>query len=258
LAKVCARDEESAKRWVAIGARAQAVGVVGNLKFDLALGDHAQGYAALFAAEASRPLLLAASTHEGEEALVLEAFAKVSASNPGLRLLVAPRHPERAPAVLDLSRARGWKAMAWSDIASGAAVSRWPESRDVVVLDRLGLLRSAYASAAVTFVGGSLVAGPGGHNLLEAVVAGCPVVTGAFLGNVQDQVELLCEAGALQQVSDINGLTRCWLQVLADTAIWGCRMEAAQALLGRRRGALSRTVEALEALLDGSDGGRLP
>lgn len=254
LARVCARDEESARRWVAIGARDAVVEVAGNLKFDLALAAEDMDFKPLFVVEASSPLLLAASTHEGEEAFALAAFAKVRAQGAGPRLLVAPRHPERAESVLEQARAAGLRAKAWSALGDATLPRAWPEETDVVLFDRLGLLRAAYASAASAFVGGSVVAGPGGHNLLEPLVAGCPVVTGALLGNVEDQATLLREAGALQQVLDVDGLARFWLQVLADPDIFRGRTMAARRLLAGRLGALDRTVAALGALLGGEGG----
>lgn len=249
LAKVCARDEEAARRWLAIGAREDAVEVAGNIKFDLALPAEGFGSDELFAKDSGRPLVLAASTHEGEEALVFAAFEAAKAACPGLRLAVAPRHPERAGAVLAAASAFGRKALAWSQVAGTEWPTPWPAGAEVVVLDRLGLLRSAYASASAAFVGGSAVAGPGGHNLLEGVAANCPVAAGPLLGNVLDQAEVLREAGALEDVRNVDELSRFWIQCVADPADFVLRTEKARGLVQARLGALDRNVAALLPLL---------
>lgn len=249
LAKVCARDDESARRWLAIGAREEAVEVTGNIKFDLALPAEGAGNERLFANDSGPPIVLAASTHEGEEALVLAAFDAARGACPGLRLVVAPRHPERAGAVLAATSAFGRKALAWSQVVAEGWPATWPAGCEVVVLDRLGLLRSAYASASSAFVGGSAVTGPGGHNLLEAVAAGCPVAAGPHLGNVSDQVEVLREAGALEEIRNVDELSRFWIQCVANPEDFILRTRAARDLVQARLGALDRNVAALLPLL---------
>jgi 3-deoxy-D-manno-octulosonic-acid transferase len=257
VSAVAARDEEAARRWVAIGARPGAVTVTGNLKFDLAIPAEGAENSSLFAVDASRRLLLAASTHEGEEALALAAFEEVRRERSELGLVLAPRHPERAEAVVEAVRSRGLACANWSELGGASPPPRiWPPAADVVVLDRLGLLRSAYASASAAFVGGSAVEGPGGHNLLEAVAALCPVAAGPHLGNVADQASLLREAGALEVVHNPTDLMQFWLQALVSPEEKKLRSQAALALLRSRLGALDRTVAFLLPLLDGDGGGR--
>lgn len=253
---VCARDAESARRWCSIGVPETAIEVAGNLKFDLAVAGQQRGIQALFAVDPACALLLAASTHEGEDALVLDAFLEVRGQTGGPVLLLAPRHPPRAQAVADLARRRGLTTRCWSELGDeGAGASRpWPRGADVVVLDRLGLLDRAYRAASAAFVGGSAVAGPGGHNLLEAVAAGCPVAAGPFLGNVEDQAELLRETAALGEVRDGKELANFWLQVLADPEKQRKQSAAAAAGLHARTGALERTVSALLPLLGRATG----
>lgn len=240
-AAVCARDEESASRWRELGARKEAVVVPGDLKFDLVpTGGEAVGRLGL-ATEVGREVVVAASTHAGEEEVVLEAFAAVLAARPGLRLVLAPRHPERASAVLGLARRAGRRAAAWSE--------GWGGDIEVVVVDRMGLLAEAYAASAAAFVGGSLVEGPGGHNLLEPVMAGCPVSAGPRLGNVPEQAEVLRSCAALRVVPDAWGLSRFWLEVLDNPAEFARSSGVAREAVEARRGALGRTVETLLPLL---------
>jgi 3-deoxy-D-manno-octulosonic-acid transferase len=259
LAKVCARDEEAASRWQSLGVPRGSIEVTGNIKFDLAVPAFgADETAALFDAEPAAALLLAASTHDGEEALALDAFAGVRARHSGARLVLAPRHPRRSPAVAALVRSRGLAAVAWSDLDGSLDAGAWPSGIDVVVVDKLGLLRRAYAAAAAAYVGGSWAPGPGGHNLLEGVAEGCPVGAGPHLGNVADQAAVLGECDALRVVESVDGLSRFWTEAIERTGDFRERVSAAQVAVASRCGALEASVDALMPLLGAARPGPTP
>jgi 3-deoxy-D-manno-octulosonic-acid transferase len=256
LASVCARDEEAAVRWLSIGAREAATAVTGNIKFDLAVPRKSEEIDPLFEREDGHPLLLAASTHEGEDELALEAFAAVRERHPGARLLLAPRHPRRSAAVRDLARGRWLAVVYWSDVVGISGASKgdrtgvvWPPRVEVLVLDRLGLLRSAYLSATAAFVGGSAAPGPGGHNLLEPIVASCPPAAGPFLDNVEDQRAVLDEAGALRLAGDSAELAKFWLEAIDSPGELHRRVEDARTRVEHRSGALRRSVRRLLAVM---------
>ncbi|MFN2375358.1 MAG: 3-deoxy-D-manno-octulosonic acid transferase [Candidatus Binatia bacterium] len=246
LARVCARDEENAARWISLGARPAAVEVTGNIKFDLGSSGETKDVPQLLRRDPGVDIVLAASTHEGEEALALDAFAGLRERRPGAVMVVAPRHPERSRAVADLAAAKGFAVASWGDSRTGSA---WPAGADVLVLDRLGLLRQAYASADAAFVGGSAVEGPGGHNLLEAVEAGCPAAAGPHLGNVPDQEALLREEGALEVVNNVDDLTRFWLEAVERPEDLRAASERARRAVEGRRGALERCVKSVLGLI---------
>ena len=245
VAKVCARDADAAAKWRSLGVPAAAVHVTGNIKFDLAAGMEAADAAPLFERTEGGPLLLAASTHDGEDGIALDAFLSVRRRTPNARLVLAPRHPTRAEAVVAVAQSKGLAAVA----LGSADTAAWPDGIDAVVLDRLGLLLRAYAGVRAAFVGGSLVAGPGGHNLLEPVVAGCPVAAGPHLENVEDQRELLAEAGALTVVRNVEQLATFWAEALASPDVFRSKLESARSAAGARRGALERTVREILPLL---------
>jgi len=259
LTKVCARDEEAARRWLSLGARPEAVEVTGNIKFDLATPAVDVEIRPLFERSANTPILLAASTHEGEEELALDAFAEVRKRHGDARLLLAPRHPRRAAEVYEQARSRWMSVVAWSDVVgiakaskvsdAGDAPTTWPPRVDVIVLDRLGLLRSAYEAARACFVGGSATPGPGGHNLLEATAAVCPTSAGPLLDNVVDQVEVLRESWGLTVVHNAFELSKFWSEVLENPDQWHERASLARQLVVARRGALDRSAEAMVALI---------
>jgi 3-deoxy-D-manno-octulosonic-acid transferase len=256
LASVCARDEEAAWRWLSIGAREAATAVTGNIKFDLAVPRDAEENGPLFQREDEHPVLLAASTHEGEDEIALEAFAVVRERHPGARLLLAPRHPRRSAAVRELARGRWLAVVHWSDVVGIAGASKpdraglvWPPRVEAIVLDRLGLLRSAYASSAAAFVGGSAAPGPGGHNLVEPVMAACPLASGPHLDNVEDQRAVLDDAGALRLVADSAELAKFWLEAIESPGEFRERLAHARRRVEERSGALERSVRRLLAVM---------
>jgi 3-deoxy-D-manno-octulosonic-acid transferase len=181
-------------------------------------------------------LWIAGSTHRGEEALVLDAFVRARARWPGLALLLAPRHPERAGEVEELIRARGLAPARWS---------RLPEDRPpaaVVILDTVGELAALYALAEVVFVGGSLVP-VGGHNVLEPAMRGKPVLFGPHTSNFRDGAEALRRSGGGRVVEDGEELAREIVRLLEDRALAQQMGAAARDAFAGRQGAVSATLD---------------
>jgi 3-deoxy-D-manno-octulosonic-acid transferase len=226
-----ARSEEDAARFVALGAPPERVRIVGDLKLDRLPppepGDR------LCEALGKGPLFVAGSTHAGEEEVVLAAWEALRAGPaPGLRLVLAPRHVERASAVARLARERGFGAALRT--AGGARA-------DVVVLDTVGELASVYHRADLVFCGGSLVA-VGGHNLLEPVQAGRVVVCGPHLENQRNQLDLLEPFGVIDRVSGFPELYGVLERIWVDPERHRRAREAAPAL-ARHAGAAHRALE---------------
>jgi 3-deoxy-D-manno-octulosonic-acid transferase len=230
-----------ADRLVEMGAPRDRVRVTGNLKFDaLEPPPAGEGLARLLRGRG--PLVVAGSTLEGEEEMVLRAFKRVLKTHPGTRLLLAPRHPERFAQVPKLVEAQGFVPLRRTE-----AGESWPGDQ-VLVLDTLGELAQVYPFATLTFVGGSLVPW-GGHNILEAAVAGKAVIVGPYMANFQEISDLFLENSALVQVPDEEALAVEMDGLLAD----GDRRERlgdrARALVRDNQGALQRTLEALGNLV---------
>ena len=236
------QSEPHAERARRIGASPSRVRALGNLKFDALGSAPPPADLARVLADGDRPLWVAGSTVAGEEARVLEAFREVRARVPGARLLLAPRHPERFDEVAGLVEAAGFRGLRRSALGGGT----W--DGDVLLLDTLGELARVYPLAAVVFVGGSLVPA-GGHNILEAAVAGKPVVVGPHMENFQEIADEFGAEGALLTVSSAEELGREVTALLADPARREALAGAARAIVDRNRGALARTVDALAELL---------
>ncbi|MBI2002446.1 MAG: 3-deoxy-D-manno-octulosonic acid transferase [candidate division NC10 bacterium] len=240
----CMQTPEDAGRILDLGAPAERVHVVGNLKFDLAVtGDPQDGSAVrrMLGLPPSRPVLVAGSTHRGEEAPVLEAFHAVRSAVPDLTLLLAPRHPERLEEVETLLERTG---VAWS------RRSRLPASQPppVILVDTMGELAWLYAAGTVVFVGGSLVP-IGGHNVLEPAAYARPVLFGPHMGNFAEMARLFLEQGAAIQVMNADGLAAEILRLLQEPRLAGRMGEAGRGIVETHRGAGRRTLDLLEALL---------
>jgi 3-deoxy-D-manno-octulosonic-acid transferase len=239
------QGEAHAERIRALGAPADRVQVTGNLKFDaVEPGRVPERLARLLQGGASpRPLWVAGSTVGGEEELVLSAFHRVRERVPQARLLVAPRHPERFALVPPLVEAAGFRCLRRSALDPAA----WRDG-EVLLLDTLGELAQVYALASVVFVGGSLVPS-GGHNILEPAVAGKAVVVGPHMENFQEIADQFRSESAMVQVASPDELAREVSALLLDEGRRRGLGERARELVGRNRGAVRRTTDALSSLL---------
>jgi 3-deoxy-D-manno-octulosonic-acid transferase len=241
-------------RFLAIGIPPGRVFVTGNMKFDTVV---TEGVEAL-RESSSRTLglsggewiLIAGSTHDGEDEMVLAAFRAVADRDPEARLVIAPRHLERLASVEAAVREAGFRPLRRTRIGSDRPEpgSGGP-GRSVLVLDTMGELSSLYAVADVVFVGGSLVP-HGGQNLLEPAGYGKPVLTGPHNWNFEEIVEVLAAAGGLEIVKDAKGLEEAVLRLHADRGAAARIGEAARGAVLRGKGATRRTLDLLRERLD--------
>ena len=238
-----ARSAADAERFVALGAPPGRVEQTGDLKLDAA--PPAPLAPALAALVGDLPLVVAGSTHEGEESAALDALAAAERAGQTAALVLAPRHPERFARVAALVESSGRKLQRRS--APGPAPLA---AGEVLLLDTLGELASLYARARVAFVGGTL-APVGGHNLLEPARVGCPVVWGPHTANVSESAALLLEAGAGGPVADAAALARAVVEALADPAAACARGAQGQRVLAAHRFAVERSVALVERALAG-------
>ena len=241
VATIAAQTEADAARLLKLGA--SSVHVTGNLKFDIVPpGAQLELGAAWKAKWGQRPVLLAASTREGEETRLLRAFAD-TASDAALLVLV-PRHPQRFDAVAGLIEAAGLPYQRRS-AADGTALN--PDTR-VLLGDSLGELFAYYAACDVAFVGGSLVP-LGGQNLIEAASVGRPVLVGPYTYNFDDATRWAIDAGAALRVTDAADLLENALKLLGDAPARARMGEAGLAFAARHRGAAARVAGLVSALL---------
>lgn len=242
---IAAQSDSDAERFRLLGASPERTHVTGNLKADMEFPQEVveRGRAFRKTHAAGRPVWIAASTHGGEEEIVLAAHERVRRELPGALLVLVPRHPERFAAVAELVEKSGASFQRRS--ADGV-----PGPGDAVYfVDTLGELPMFYAVADVAFVAGSLVP-IGGHNLLEPAALAMPVLAGPHNFNSQDISALLEEAGALQIVQDAESLAAAVSTLLADEALRRNRGERARRTLAESGGALERLMALVQPLLE--------
>jgi len=234
-----------AERFLSLGARPEAVQVTGSIKFDLTIDPQLLVRASELREQwraVERPVWIAASTHEGEDEVVLNAHRQLLASHPDALLIVVPRHPERFNSVFELCREQGFETIRRS---SAEPVT---SSTSVLLGDTMGELLFLYALADSAFVGGSLVSN-GGHNLLEPAALAKPVLSGPHLFNFLEIAAMLREAGALQEVDDAEGLAVA-VQRLFELPRDAQKMaDAGLKVMAANQGALQRLLDGLDRLL---------
>jgi len=240
LALIAAQSRPDADRFLSLGAPAALLRITGNLKFDVSpprsVVEAGEGLRRFLSPD--RPVWVAASTHAGEEELCLRAFREVLAEHGNCLLILAPRHPERSRAVVELARREGFKPVIHSDNRAYRADTR------VYVLDTLGELPVFYAAADVSFVGGSLVAA-GGHNVLEPAALGVPVICGPHLFNFSEAAARLEAAGALCRVSTVTELAGTVNRLLDDANLRHEQGEQGRRVVLDNQGSLQRLLQAM-------------
>jgi 3-deoxy-D-manno-octulosonic-acid transferase len=236
LVAIGAQSADDAARLGVLGA--QGVTVTGNIKFDieappaqLELGGE------LRARCGNRPVWLAASTREGEEALILDAWQRVGAGATAL-LVIVPRHPQRFDEVARLATERGFAVQRRSENAAVA------QTTQVLIGDSMGEMCAYYAAADIAFIGGSLL-DFGSQNLIEAAACGTPILIGPSTRNFAEAAREAVVCGAAQQIVDADDLVRQVNALLANAAQRRSMADAGRAFAERHRGATARTMELL-------------
>jgi len=235
---VIAQGNKDAERMIALGVDKDKVCVTGNLKFDIHLPHSVteQAQALRRYLSVNRPVWIAASTHEGEEKIILDAFDKVLQLQPLGLLVIVPRHPGRAAGVRELCTRRNFKVLCKSDN------KECDENVKIFILDTLGELPMYYAAADVAFVGGSLTE-IGGHNMLEPASLGLPVIMGPHVFNFQEISQLLLDEGAAWKVTNSDELSSRVSSLLADANLRHSIGELGRNIIMKNRGNVEKIME---------------
>ena len=241
---LCVQEEEDAGRWISLGAKPERIHVVGSIKFDpdeaVLRPELPRAVLRTLGAEETRPILLAGSTHPGEEEILGKIFLQLRQDFPDLLLVIAPRHVERTREIASVLQAIGLTIARRSDRQN---MGRF----DCLLLDTTGELRDWYAVATVVFIGKSLTA-HGGQNPVEPIVAQRPVVFGPHMENFAALARALTATGGAFQVENVVDLTRTLADLLRDPAKRQELVRRATAALNIHRGATLRTAQLLESL----------
>ena len=244
VAEIAAQSESDARRFESLGANPSTITMTGNLKFEQRILPSLLERAEVLRRDwgAGRAVWIAASTHEGEDELLLDVYRQLRKQFNHCLLVMVPRHPERFEAVAALCRQRGYSTVMRSDHAVCTAETH------VYVADTMGELPLLYAASDVAFVGGSLVE-HGGHNLLEPAALGIPVITGPHVFNFIEICELLVSAGAAVQVADSDELLQTVSRWLGDANERHRVGQLGRQVVEKNRGALQAVMAIIERYL---------
>jgi 3-deoxy-D-manno-octulosonic-acid transferase len=243
----CMQTSGDAERIIAIGAPRERVFVTGNCKFDVNYAhpspERLKELKTLLRIDPARPVIVAGSTHPGEEEILLAGLRKLKESGHPVQLILVPRHPERFAAVWRDLGLSGFSALRLSTgelvTADQSATQTGPP--DVILVDKMGMLAELYCLASIAVVAGSFVPGIGGHNLLEAAVHGVPVVYGPYMDKQPELTRILSPANG-GVVVDAEHLAEALMSLLRDPEKRRKLGEQAKAAALSQQGAAERTM----------------
>ena len=242
--KIMTRSAADAQRFLRLGVLPEKIKVCGNLKFELTLPSHIQVTAQSFkTALQGRKIWVAASTHAGEDELILAILQRLYAQSPEVLLILVPRHPERFATVAQLCAQTG---LTWVSRSSHATIR--PHTA-IVLGDTMGELLFWYAMADIALIGNSLISPGGGHNPLEAAAFAVPIVTGAYTQNFVDMYPSLVAAGGAVVVADPQALYAELSTWLAAPQTYYPKGQAARRLFEQNQGALACILQEINPVL---------
>jgi 3-deoxy-D-manno-octulosonic-acid transferase len=239
-----AQSDEDRDRLILCGANPQSADMTGNLKFDLDIPASLNERGAALRARwgSQRPVLVAGSTHEDDETVVIPAFAGLLEKQPGALLILVPRHPERFARSTQLARQAGLKTELRSEGESCSS------SAQCFVIDSIGELMTYYACGDLAFVGGSM-GDQGGHNALEPAALGKPILLGPNMDNAREIADQLLACTAAVCVRESLDFQQTAEEILSNGVLRDSMGQAGRALIEQNKGSLKTTLEAISKLL---------
>jgi 3-deoxy-D-manno-octulosonic-acid transferase len=226
-----------AERIILLGAEPEKVKVIGNFKFDADFNPAVKTEE--WVSTLSGKIMVAGSTHKGEEEIVLDAFESIKHNISNVKLILAPRHPERFNEVEELLKNRKMNFVRRSDMGQGFY--------DIILLDTIGELPQVFSMADITFIGGSLLPF-GGHNILEPAYWGSPIIFGPHMDNFPIAQEFLND-GAAVLVNNSGDITTAVLDIMEDAEKAKLMGQKAKAIVNNNTGAVEKALDLIRSLL---------
>jgi 3-deoxy-D-manno-octulosonic-acid transferase len=249
FASVCVQSLADAQRFIRLGLIPSKVKVTGNVKYDQLLGAHSRSSReddpAALSLQADQQVWVAGSTHPGEEAILLRAFAKLKQEFPQLLLIVAPRDPMRSSQIRQIALKQRLRVDMLTKLTPEGIVH---SGLDVLIIDTLGLLKRLYGLATIAFVGGSLVP-CGGHNPIEPAAYACPILFGPDMTDFREVAQLIMDSEGALQVADDMTLFETAYRLLSNPGYCQKMGQNAHQTIQRSRGAVKRSLDVIEPYL---------
>ncbi len=249
FAKICTQSIEDSRRFMLLGIPSNMISTTGNIKFDqpynfVSEEEIKQLKKSMNIYKPVKKILLAGSTHEGEESILIDAFSMIRKNFADTVLVLVPRNPERARSVVKLCNYSGFSSILMKDFKN---IDK-NEKNDVIIIDVIGILKKLYAIADVTFVGGSLV-DLGGHNPLEPSAFSKPVIFGQYMSNFANISQMLIDSGGAVEVKNANSLYETIVEILSDSDKARNMGEKAFQVFNSNKGAVEKTLKVIESQL---------
>lgn len=247
MSRVLAQTDDDGSRFSRLGS--PDVATFGNIKFDAGLPDvNLADLDALKDGIGKRPVVLAASTHPGEDEVVLTAFLKLKEKQSDTLLVIVPRHPVRGGDIALLSEAAGL-------VTRRRSLGELPEAAtDIYVADTLGELGAFFGLADIVLMGGTFIDGIGGHNLIEPARLSAAVVSGPYFSNWLDIYRAFVDAGGLRVVHSADELADTTIDLISNPALRTVQAKAGERVVSGSVGAVARTIEAISPLIGHASG----
>lgn len=244
ITHICAQSQQDYQNFIKMGVFKSQLSLTHNLKFALQITQSDERLSDHIAAayNFTTNLIMGASTHQGEETALLEAFAQLKQQHSDLQLVLVPRYPHRFTEVIDLANAYGFKTVLVSNEVTNM------QDFEVLIVDKIGWLKSFYTFANIAFVGGSLFP-KGGHNALEAAIYGVPIIMGPSVYNNPEICQKLSSVGALQIIKDAPSLHLALKHCIENKEATYALGEKGRLLVSENSAALDMSLERILSLL---------
>lgn len=248
FAKICTQSIEDAKRFMLLGIPSNMISTTGNIKFDQTYDPVSEEEIEILKQSMNiqpfKKILMAGSTHEGEESILIDAFSRIRKDFADTVLIVVPRNPERARSVLKLCKSAGFSSV----LMKGFENIDKDEKFDVIIVDVIGILKKLYAIADVAFVGGSLV-DLSGHNPLEPAAFSKPIIFGQYMSDFTHISQMLVDSGGAVQIQNTNSLYETIAGIFSDSVKAQNMGEKAFKVFNANKGAVDKTLKVIESQL---------
>jgi 3-deoxy-D-manno-octulosonic-acid transferase len=245
------QHQEAAEKINELGAAEDHICINGNLKYDLDLNPPTKEEyfqkRKLFKLTKGTKVLVAGSTHQGEEEMILNLYKKLKSDFEKLRILIAPRYVERREELLELCREKGTSAALYSELKRNDV--QLAEDTDIIIVDTMGELAQLYFYADLVFIGGSLI-NRGGHNVIEAAARGRVVLFGESMYNFKEERDFILENEVGFEIKGENDFFEKIYQLLANDQYRNQRAEKAAELIDENRGSVRKQLQLIDVLLE--------
>jgi len=246
FSEICAQSPEDAHRFNLLGIPSNRIKITGNIKFDqqydLVSQEQADNLKQSLGINPSQKIFLAGSTHYKEESILLDAFLRLKNNNPDIILIIVPRNPDRSKPVCNLCKFKGLSAITMTDFEEKKLNS------DVIVINRMGILKTLYAIVDIAFVGGSLVK-CGGHNPLEPAAFSKPVIFGPDMSDFSEISNMLVKSGGAVTVYDADSIYQTLSRLIVNEKKAEDMGKKAFNLFNENKGAVDKTLNVVKRLM---------